>query len=130
VIDYTREDFTQRQQRYDLILAANASHSLFDYRRALSPNGIYVWSGGKVSLQVIFLGPLLSLIGRKKIRFFLAKFNQKDLAFLAELLEAGKVVPVIDRCYPLSDAAAAIRYREEGHARGKVVLTVEHNSDH
>ena len=130
VIDYTREDFTQRQQRYDLILAANASHSLFDYRRALSPNGIYVWSGGKVSLQVIFLGPLLSLIGRKKIRLFLAKLNEKDLAFLAELLEAGKVVPVIDRCYPLSDAAAAIRYREEGHARGKVVLTVEHNSDH
>lgn len=130
VIDYTREDFTQRQQRYDLILAANASHSLFDYRRALSPNGIYVWSGGKVNLQVIFLGPLLSLFGRKKIRFFLAKLNEKDLAFLAELLEAGKVVPVIDRCYPLSDAAAAIRYREEGHARGKVVLTVEHNSDH
>ena len=130
VIDYTREDFTQRQQRYDLILAANASHSLIDYRRALSPNGIYVWSGGKVNLQVIFLGPLLSLFGRKKIRFFLAKFNQKDLAFLAELLEAGKVVPVIDRCYPLSDAAAAIRYREEGHALGKVVLTVEHNSDH
>jgi NADPH:quinone reductase-like Zn-dependent oxidoreductase len=130
VIDYTQEDFTQRQQRYDLILAANASHSLFDYRRALSPNGIYVWSGGKVNLQVIFLGPLLSLFGRKKIRFFLAKLNEKDLAFLAELLEAGKVVPVIDRCYPLSDAAAAIRYREEGHARGKVVLTVEHNSDH
>jgi NADPH:quinone reductase-like Zn-dependent oxidoreductase len=130
VIDYTREDFTQRQQRYDLILAANASHSLFDYRRALSPNGIYVWSGGKVSLQVIFLGPLLSLIGRKKIRFFLAKLNGKDLAFLADLLEAGKVVPVIDRCYPLSDAAAAIGYREKGHARGKVVLTVEHNSDH
>jgi len=130
VIDYTQEDFTQRQQRYDLILAANASHSLFDYRRALSPNGIYVWSGGKVNLQVIFLGPLLSLFGRKKIRFFLAKLNEKDLAFLAELLEAGKVVPVIDRCYPLSDATAAIRYRDEGHARGKVVLTVEHNSDH
>ena len=129
VIDYTREDFTQRQQRYDLILAANAAHSIFDYRRALSPNGIYVWSGGKVSLQVISLGPLLSLIGRKKIRLFLAKLNRKDLAFLADLLEAGKVVPVIDRCYPLSDAAVAIRYLENGHARGKVVLTVEHNSD-
>jgi NADPH:quinone reductase-like Zn-dependent oxidoreductase len=80
-------------------------------------------------LQVIFLGPLLSLIGRKKIRFFLAKLNRNDLAFLADLLEARKVVPVIDRCYPLSDPAVAIRYLEKGHARGEVVLTVEHNSD-
>ena len=128
VIDYTREDFTKGEQRYDLILAANAYHSIFDYRRALSQNGVYVWSGGKVSFQVIFLGPLLSLIGHKKIRFFLAKLNRKDLALLADLLEAGKVVPVIDRCYPLSDAAEAIRYLEKGHARGKIVLTVEHNS--
>ena len=128
VIDYTREDFTKGEQRYDLILAANAYHSILDYRRALSQNGVYVWSGGKVSFQVIFLGPLLSLIGHKKIRFFLAKLNRKDLALLADLLEAGKVIPVIDRCYPLSDAAEAIRYLEKGHAQGKIVLTVEHNS--
>ena len=76
-------------------------------------------------LQVIFLGPLLSLVGSKKTRFFIANINQKDLVFLKELLEAGKVVPVIDRRYPLSDAAEAIRYLEEGHAQGKVVLRVE-----
>jgi NADPH:quinone reductase-like Zn-dependent oxidoreductase len=128
VIDYTRDDFTQSGQRYDLILAANAYHSIFDYKRALSQNGIFVWSGGKVNFQVMLLGPLLSLVGRKKVRFFLAKINKKDLTLLADLLEAGKVVPVIDRRYPLSDAAEAIRYLEEGHARGKVVLTVEQSS--
>jgi NADPH:quinone reductase-like Zn-dependent oxidoreductase len=129
VIDYKREDFTQSGQRYDLILAANAYHSIFDYRRALSPNGICVWSGGKPSLQVILLGPLLSLTGRKKSRFFLAKLNKKDLDFLKDLLEAGKVVPVIDRRYPLSDVAEALRYLGEGHAQGKVVITVEHSND-
>jgi NADPH:quinone reductase-like Zn-dependent oxidoreductase len=75
--------------------------------------------------QAILLAPLLSRIGSKKTRFFIANINQKDLVFLKELLEAGKVVPVIDRRYPLSDAAEAIRYLEEGHAQGKVVLRVE-----
>jgi NADPH:quinone reductase-like Zn-dependent oxidoreductase len=125
VIDYTREDFTQNAQRYDLIVAANAYHSMFDYRRALSRNGIYVWCGGKVSLQVMLLGPLLSLVGRKKTRFFLARLNKKDLDFLKDLLEAGKVVPVLDRRYPLSEVAKALRYLEEGHAQGKVVLTMK-----
>jgi len=125
VIDYTREDFTQSGQRYDLILAANAYHSIFDYRRALSRDGIYVWAGGKVSPQVMLLGPLLSAMGRKKVCFFLAKLNKKDLVFLKDLLEAGKIVPVIDRRYPLSEVADALRYLEEGHARGKVVITVE-----
>ena len=129
VIDYTREDFTQSGRRYDLIMAANAYHSIFDYRRALTQNGIYVWSGGRVSFQVMLLGPLLSLIGRKKIRFFLAKLNKTDLGLLADLLESGKVVPIIDRRYPLSETAEAVRYLEEGHARGKVVITVEHSSD-
>jgi NADPH:quinone reductase-like Zn-dependent oxidoreductase len=105
-------------------MAANAYHSIFDYRRALSENGIYIWAGGRVSFQVMLLGPILSLIGRKKIYFFLAKLNKKDLVFLRDLLEAGKVVPVIDRRYPLSDTAEALRYLEEGHARGKVVITV------
>jgi len=129
IIDYTLEDFTQSGRRYDLIMAANAYHSIFDYRRALTQNGIYVWSGGRVSFQVMLLGPLLSLIGRKKIRFFLAKLNKTDLGLLADLLESGKVVPMIDRRYPLSETAEAVRYLEEGHARGKVVITVEHSID-
>ena len=104
VIDYTREDFTRSGQRYDLILGANAHHSIFDYRRALSPDGIYVVVGGGLAriFQAMLLGPLLSLIGSKKTCFFIANINQKDLVFLKELLEAGKVVPVIDRRYPLS----------------------------
>ncbi len=110
VIDYTREDFTKSGQRYDLILGANVHHSIFDYRRALRQ-------------------ALLSLIGSKKTRFFIANINQKDLVFLKDLLEAGKVVPVIDRRYPLSGAAEAIRYLEEGHAQGKIVITVEHGND-
>jgi NADPH:quinone reductase-like Zn-dependent oxidoreductase len=127
VIDYTQVDFARSGQRYDLILAANAHHSIFDYRRALSRGGIYVASGGGVVriLQALLLGPLLSRIGRKKMGFFIANINQKDLAFLKGLLEAGKVAPVIDRRYPLSDAAEALRYLAEGHAQGKVVLTVE-----
>ncbi len=131
VIDYTREDFTQSGQRYDLIIAANAYHSIFDYRRALSQDGIYVMAGGGgvQMLQVMFLGPFLSLIGSKKMRFFIAKINKKDLVLLKDLLEAGKVVPIIDRRYPLSDVAEALRYLEEGHAQGKVVITVEHSND-
>jgi len=127
VIDYTREDFTKSGQRYDLILGANAHHSIFDYRRALSQDGIYVMVGGGWTqiLQALLLAPLLSLIGSKKMCFFVANINQKDLVLLKDLLEAGKVVPVIDRRYPLSDTAEALRYLEEGHARGKVVITVE-----
>jgi NADPH:quinone reductase-like Zn-dependent oxidoreductase len=132
VIDYTREDFTQSGQRYDLILGANAYHSIFDYRRALSRNGIFVMVGGGwiQILQAMLLGPFLSRIGSKKMRFFIAKINTKDLDFLKDLLEAGKVVPVIDRRYPLSDVAEALRYLEEGHAQGKVVITVEHSKSH
>jgi NADPH:quinone reductase-like Zn-dependent oxidoreductase len=124
VIDYTREDFTKSGQRYDLILGANAYHSIFDYRRALSQDGIYVLVGGGLAriFQAMLLAPLLSLLGSKKTRFFIANINQKDLVFLKELIEAGKVVPVIDRRYPLSDAAEALRYLEERHAQGKVVL--------
>ncbi len=131
VIDYTREDFTQSGQRYDLIIAANAYHSIFDYRRALSQDGIYVMAGGGgvQILQAMLLGPLLSLIGSKKMCFFMANINKKDLALLKDLLEAGKVVPVIDRRYPLSNVAEALRYLEGGHAQGKVVITVEHSDD-
>jgi NADPH:quinone reductase-like Zn-dependent oxidoreductase len=131
VIDYTREDFTRSGQHYDLILGANVHHSIFDYMRALSQDGIYVIAGGGLAriFQAILLGPLLSRIGSKKTYFFIANINQKDLVFLKDLLASGKVVPVIDRRYPLSDAAEAVRYLEEKHARGKVVLTVEHSND-
>jgi len=79
-------------------------------------------------LQGMFLGPLLSLIRSKKMRFFIAKINKEDLVLLKDFLEAGKIVPVIDRRYPLSDVAEALRYLEEGHAQRKVVITVEHNN--
>ena len=130
VIDYTREDFTLSGQRYDLILGANAHHSIFDYRRALSQDGIYVIAGGALPqiFQAMLLAPLLSRIGSKKTCFFIANINQKDLVSLKVLLEAGKIVPVIDRRYPLSDAAEALRYLEQRHAQGKIVLTVEHSN--
>jgi len=131
VIDYTQEDFTKNGQRYDLIIAANAYHSIFDYKRALSPKGIYVIAGGGgvQMLQAMFLGPLLSLIGSKKMCGFMAKVNKTDLVLLKDFLAAGKIVPVIDRRYPLSDVAEALRYLEEGHARGKVVITLERSVD-
>jgi len=129
VIDYTQEDFTKSGQRYDLILAVNGYHPISDYKRALSPKGIYVMIGGSMAqmFQAMLLGPLISMTGSKKMGVLMAKPNKKDLVFMNELLEAGKVVPVIDRRYPLSEVAEAIRYLEEGHARGKVVITVEHN---
>jgi NADPH:quinone reductase-like Zn-dependent oxidoreductase len=131
VTDYTREDFTKSQQRYDLIMGANAHHSIFDYRRLLTPNGTYVFVGGGMPqiFQGILLASLLSRLGSKKARFFIANINHKDLAFLKTLLEAGKIVPVIDRRYPLSQTAEAIRYLEEGHAQGKIVITMEHRED-
>lgn len=124
VIDYTREDFTKSGQRYDLIMGANAYHSIFDYRRALTQDGIYVIVGGGLAriLQTMLLAPLLSRIGNKKVRFFVANINKKDLVLLRDLLEAGKVVPVIDRRYPLNDAAEALLYAGNGHARGKIVI--------
>ena len=131
VIDYTQEDFTQNGQRYDLILAANGYHSISDYKRALSPKGMYVMTGGSMAQfwQAVLLGPLISMTGSNKMGNLLARPNQKDLVFMKELLEAGKVVPVIDRRYPLSEVPEAIRYLEEGHARGKVVITVDQNNN-
>jgi NADPH:quinone reductase-like Zn-dependent oxidoreductase len=129
VIDYTQEDFTQSGQRYDLILDVAAYHSIFDYKRALSPRGIYVMVGGSTAriFQAMFLGPLISMTGSKKMGILMHKPN-KDLAFMKELFEAGKVVPVIDGRYPLSEVPEALRYFGEGHAKGKIVITVEHNS--
>jgi NADPH:quinone reductase-like Zn-dependent oxidoreductase len=125
IIDYTLENFTQSGQRYDLIIGANAHHSIFDYMRALSKNGIFVMVGGNLGhiFQAFLVGPLLSRIGRKKFRFFIAKMNRPDLDLLKDLIESGKVVPVIDRTYQLNHAAEAIRYLEQKHARGKIVIS-------
>jgi NADPH:quinone reductase-like Zn-dependent oxidoreductase len=127
VIDYTKEDFTKKGQQYDLILAVNGYHPILAYKRALSPKGRYVMSGGSLAqlFQAIALGPVISMTGSQKMGNFLAKANQKDLAFIKELLEAGKIVPVIDKHYSLSEVAEAFRYFGEGHAKGKVIITVD-----
>ncbi len=126
VIDYTQEDFTRNGQSYDLIFAANGYRSLSDYKRALSPRGTYVMSGGDMAqmVQAMLLGPWMSRNGTQTMRNSAAKPDQKDLIFVKELIETGKVVPIIDRCYPLREVADAIRYLEEGHAQGKIVITV------
>jgi len=128
VIDYTKEAFTQNGQQYDLILAVNGYHPLSHYQRALTPRGIYVMAGGKPAqiFQAMLLGPSKSRAGGKKMGGVSAKVIQEDLVFLKGLIETGKIVPVIDRRYPLSETAEALRYLGEGHARGKVVINVEH----
>jgi NADPH:quinone reductase-like Zn-dependent oxidoreductase len=130
VIDYTQEDFTQNEQRFDLILDIAAKGSVSDYQRALSPKGIYVLCGFSFAAMfgVLFLGLRNSRTGDKKFVYYEVKPNNKDLVFMKELLEASKVVPVIDRRYPLSEVAEAVRYYGEGHSQGKVVITVEHNN--
>jgi NADPH:quinone reductase-like Zn-dependent oxidoreductase len=130
IIDYTQENFTQNGQRYDLILAVNGYHPISAYKRALSPQGIYVAAGGSMAqiFQAMLLGPFLSMTGRQKMGNLLAKPSPKDLAFVKQLLETGQVVPVIDRCYPLSEVSEALRYLGEGHARGKIVITMGENT--
>ncbi|NRF94213.1 NAD(P)-dependent alcohol dehydrogenase [Paenibacillus frigoriresistens] len=128
VIDYTKEDFTQHGQHYDLILDVVGNRSIFDYKRSLSPNGTYVMVGGSMAriFQVLFLGAWISMIGSKKMGILIHKPNINDQNFMKELFEAGKVVSVIDRRYPLSEVAEALRYLGEGHPKGKVVIRVEH----
>ncbi|WP_455197039.1 NAD(P)-dependent alcohol dehydrogenase [Kaarinaea lacus] len=128
VIDYTQEDFTRNGQRYDRILDVKGFHSIFDYKRALSPGGIYVMAGGCSSLinQVMFLGPLISLTSNKKMGLLLHKAN-KGLNELIELIESGKVRPVIDKRFSLDNVSQAMQYFGEGRARGKVVVSIEHN---
>jgi len=130
VIDYTREDFTKNGLHYDLILDVVVKRSIFDYKCALSPNGICIFVGGSMTrvFPNILLGALISKTGSKKIGLGAWKPNKKeDLDFLTELFEAGKVKPVIDRLYSLSEVPEAFRYLEAGHARGKVVITVKRN---
>jgi len=134
VIDYTQEDFTKGGQHYDVIFDSVGNHSLSASRRALNPKGTCIvvtgpngpWLGPLARfIQALALSPFVS----QKLVPFIAKINKEDLVILRELILAGKVTPVIDKCYGLSDAAAAIGHVEEGHARGKVVITVDHRND-
>ena len=130
VIDYTQEDFAEGDQRYDLILDIGGNSSLARLRRALTPEGTLVITGGEgggrwlggTDRQIRAL--MLSRFVGQKLGTFINKENHEDLTVLTELIEAGKVTPVIDRTYPLSEVPEAIRYLEQGHARGKVVITV------
>ncbi len=127
VIDYTRENFTQSEQRYDFILDNVGSHAFSDYRRVLTPQGIIQPNTGHAGMGYVFKGFLLSLFMHQQGGMFVADPNGKNMDDLTELIEAGKITPVVDKTYPLSEAREAIRYLDEGHARGKVVITMENN---
>src|ERR671920_1163206 len=126
VIDYTQEDFTKKGEQYDLILDIVAHRSVFAYKRALRSNGRYFLAGGSVAtmLQILLLGPWISMIESKKIRILAVKPSLEDMVHVTELYEAGKVTPLIDKTYALSEVPEAISYVGDGHAKGKVVITV------
>jgi len=134
VIDYTQEDFTKGRQRYDLIFDLVANHSLLACRRVLNPKGIYIGAGVLAGLSMIGIlagwitAPVLSWLVSQKFVMLLARRSQEDLTVMRELMATGKVTPVIDRRYKLSEVPQAIRYVAEGHARGKVVITLEYNN--
>jgi len=134
VIDYTKEDFTKGDQHYDVILDNVGNHSLSEYRRLLTPNGSYVLIGGGGANEQGFLGGLgkalnaavYSKFVKQKMGMMMADPSTKDLTLLADMVQSGKIKPIIDRTYKsLSEVPDAVRYVEEGHARGKVVITVE-----
>ena len=133
VIDYTKEDFTKGEQKYDVILDNVANHSLSEFRHVLTPNGKYVMiGGGGANEQGVFgvmLRPLKAMVLSKfvdqQMGMMMADSNQKDLSLLAEMVESGKMKPVIDRTYKLAEVPEAIGYLEQGHARGKVVIVVD-----
>ncbi|RHW41620.1 NAD(P)-dependent alcohol dehydrogenase [Neobacillus notoginsengisoli] len=126
VIDYKKEDFTLRSEQYDLILGVNGNHPISAYKRALKPEGRFVHVGGSESqmFQTMLLGPWISMTGSRKMSNMLQRANQHDLNVIKNLIEAGKIKPVIDRRYQLSEISEAFRYFAEGHAQGKVVITV------
>lgn len=130
VIDYTREDFTRKRNQYDMILDVIAHRSVFAYARALNPNGTYFFVGGSVAtlFQILLLGPWIKRATGKNVRLLMVPQNSKDLLAITELCEAGTIVPVIDRRYPLSEVPEALRYVAEGRAKGKVVITVGQNN--
>ncbi len=129
VIDYKIEDFTQNGNQYDLILAVNGYHPISDYLRALKPEGNYVVAGGSMAqlIEVASNRKRVTRAGSQKICVLTLDHNQKDLAFIKELIELGKIMPVIDDCYPLGETADAFWYFEKEHPKGKVVITVEEN---
>lgn len=127
VIDYTQEDFTKNAQRYDVILDNVGSRAFRDYWRVLTPQGMHIPSSGHGGMSYILKALLLSKFVRQQRPPFLSTPNRADLVILKELIEAGKVAPVIDRTYPLNEISEAFRYLDQGHARGKVVITMEHN---
>jgi NADPH:quinone reductase-like Zn-dependent oxidoreductase len=127
VVDYTKEDFTRRGSRYDLILDLIAHRSVFAYQRALQPNGTYFFVGGSVAVlfQILLLGPLIRRNKAKNITMLAVPQNRKDLIAITELCVAGKILPVIDRQYSLDEVPEAMRYVGEGRAKGKVVISVD-----
>jgi NADPH:quinone reductase-like Zn-dependent oxidoreductase len=124
VIDYTQENFTQSGAVYDLILDNVANHSFADLRRALTPQGVIIPNSGHSGIGYVFKALLLAPFMPQQGRTYVANPNSEDLVALKEFIESGKITPVIDRTYPLSETPEAIRYLDEGHARGKVVITV------
>jgi len=126
VVDYTKEDFTKNGQRYDLIIDVVAHKSISDYKRALNPNGVFVVIGGSIALmlKVVFLGSWIARSEYKKLGILAHKVSIRDLDYLSELFEAGKVKPIVDKCYPLNEVAEAFRYFGKGQFKGKVVITV------
>jgi NADPH:quinone reductase-like Zn-dependent oxidoreductase len=128
VSDYTKEDFTQSRERYDLLLDNVANRTFRDLRRALTPQGMIIPNSGHGGMGYVFKAYILSMFGRRQGRPFLVSVNNKDLVILKELIESGKLTPVIDRTYTLSETPEAFRHLEQDHARGKVVITVEHNN--
>jgi NADPH:quinone reductase-like Zn-dependent oxidoreductase len=132
VIDYTQEDFTKSTQRYDLIFDCVGNHSLSACRRVLNPNGICVLAGAPHKVWIVLIRALKALVLSRfvsqKFVMFIARRSKEDLTIMHDLMKAGKVTPVIDKRYRLSEVPEAIRYLEEGHARGKVVITLEYNN--
>lgn len=133
VIDYTQEDFTQGTQRFDLIFDCVGNHSLSACRRVLNSKGTYIAVGGPIGSMIgLLVGWITALVLSRFVSqnfvTFIARLNKEDLTIMRELMEAGTVTPVIDRRYRLSEVPEALRYLEEGHARGKVVITLEHNN--
>lgn len=126
VIDYTKEDFTRNGNQYDLILAVNGYHPINEYKNSLTPSGIYVMAGGSTRqiFEAVLRGSFVSEKNGRTLGALTAQPKQEDLVFLKGLVEAGKVKPVIDKRFPLNETAHALRYLGEGHARGKVVITV------
>ena len=125
VIDFMQEDYTKNGQQYDLILDMMAFHSIFDTYRSLSSRGRYIIEGGATGrvMQAIFIGSVLSLFSKKKMKLLLHEPN-KDLTTLIEYFESGKVIPIIDKCFSLNEASDAMRYFGEGYKKGKVVIKI------